>query len=95
MLHGAIHAYATLDRQAAEKVRVEDEVIDAFYGNFIRKLVIEAAKSPEAMAAHLDILSVAKNLERTADHAVNVAEDVIFLVTGQIIRHSPQPPQPG
>lgn len=91
MLHGAIHAYATLDGQAAEKVRIEDEVIDAFYGNFIRKLVTEAAKSPEAMASHLDILSIAKNLERTADHTVNVAEDVIFLVTGEIVRHSPQP----
>jgi phosphate transport system protein len=95
MLHGAIHAYATLDRQAAEKVRVEDEVIDAFYGNFIRKLVSEATRSPEAMAAHLDILSIAKNLERTADHAVNVAEDVVFLVTGQIVRHSPQASQLG
>lgn len=88
MLHGALHAYATLDRQAAERVVSEDEVIDAFYGDFIRHLVIDAARSPQAMAAHLDILSIAKNLERTADHAVNIAEDVIFLVTGQIVRHT-------
>ncbi|MGQ9652000.1 MAG: phosphate signaling complex protein PhoU [Phycisphaerae bacterium] len=90
MLHGAIHAYATLDRATAEKVMAEDEIIDAFYGDFVRHLVIDAAGSPEIMAAHLDILSVAKNLERTADHAVNIAEDVIFLVTGQIIRHGPK-----
>lgn len=87
MLHGAINAYATLDREAAERVMTEDEIIDAFYGDFIRKLVTDASRSPEAMAAHLDVLSIAKNLERTADHAVNIAEDVIFLVTGQIIRH--------
>jgi phosphate transport system protein len=95
MLHGAIHACATMDRQAAETVRAEDEVIDAFYGDFIRRLVVEAARSPQAMAAHLDIVSIAKNLERTADHAVNIAEDVVFLVTGQIIRHATQetPPQ--
>jgi phosphate transport system protein len=90
MLHGAIHAYATLDRDAAEKVMAEDEVIDAFYGDFIRNLVADASSSPETMAAHLDVLSIAKNLERTADHAVNIAEDVVFLVTGQIIRHGPK-----
>jgi phosphate transport system protein len=88
MLHGAIHAYATLDRETAERVMAEDEVIDAFYGDFIRQLVMEAGKAPQTMAAHMDVLSIAKNLERTADHAVNVAEDVIFLVTGEIIRHA-------
>lgn len=95
MLHGAIRAYATMDREAADKVRAEDEVIDAFYGDFIRRLVVEAAQLPGAMAAHMDVLSIAKNLERVADHAVNVAEDVVFLVTGQIIRHAPVeiPPQ--
>jgi len=40
------------------------------------------------MAARLDVLSVAKNLERIADHATNIAEDVIFLSTGRIVRHS-------
>lgn len=93
MLHGTIHAYATMDREAAEKVRIEDEVIDAFYGDFVRKLVIAAAKVPQAMAAHMDVLSIAKNLERTADHAVNIAEDVVFLVTGKIIRHTSQDAQ--
>jgi phosphate transport system protein len=88
MLHGTIQSYAALDRDTAEKMRREDEVIDAFYGDFVRKLVAEAAQTPEAMSAHLDILSIAKNLERVADHATNVAEDVIFLVTGQIVRHS-------
>ena len=39
------------------------------------------------MAARLDVLSVAKNLERIADHVTNIAEDVIYLSTGQIVRH--------
>jgi len=39
------------------------------------------------MAAYLDILSIAKNLERIADHATNIAEDVIYLSTGEIVRH--------
>ena len=49
-----------------------------------------APTSPENMAAHLDVLSVAKNLERIADHATNIAEDVIYLQTGSIIRHQPK-----
>jgi len=39
---------------------------------------------------HLDVLSIAKNLERIADHASNIAEDVIYLATGNIVRHQSQ-----
>jgi phosphate transport system protein len=44
------------------------------------------------MAAVLDLLSVAKNLERIADHATNIAEDVVFLTTGSIVRHHREEP---
>jgi len=40
-----------------------------------------------SMAAYLDILSIAKNLERIADHATNIVEDVVYLSTGEIVRH--------
>ena len=40
------------------------------------------------MAASLDVLSVAKNLERIADHSTNIAEGVVFLATGKIVRHA-------
>ena len=87
MVHDVVHAYATADKEVSERVRGQDEAIDAFYGQFVRKIVAEAEKSPDAMDAHLDILSIAKNLERIADLACNIAEDVIYLVTGQIVRH--------
>jgi phosphate transport system protein len=87
VLRNAVQAYSAGDAEAARKVLGEDDAVDAFYGQFIRKLVVEAAQSPERMAAHLDTLSIAKNLERIADHAMNVAEDVIFLSTGRIVRH--------
>jgi phosphate transport system protein len=87
ILRDALEAYATADAERARTVLRQDEVIDAFYGQFIRKLAAEAAKSPESMSAHLDVLSIAKNLERIADHATNIAEDVIFLSTGEIVRH--------
>lgn len=87
LLRDALRAYASADHEASTRLLAEDAVIDAFYGEFIQKLVNEAARSPEIMSAHLDVLSIAKNLERIADHATNIAEDVIYLATGQIVRH--------
>lgn len=87
MLHDVLNAYSTVDTQIAMRLCTEDDVIDAVYGQFIRKLVIQAARSPEALASHLDVLSIAKNLERIADHITNIAEDVIYLATGEIVRH--------
>lgn len=87
MLHDVLHAYSMVDKDIAQRLRSEDDVIDAIYGQFIRKLVAQAARSPELLASHLDVLSIAKNLERIADHITNIAEDVIYLATGQIIRH--------
>lgn len=87
MLHDVLHAYSLADHEVALRLRAEDDVIDAFYEQFIRKLVSHAARSPEALASHLDVLSIAKNLERIADHVTNIAEDVIYLATGRIVRH--------
>ena len=60
---------------------------DALYEHVIREVVAEGSAMSEQMATHLDVLSIAKNLERIADHATNVAEDVVFLLTGEIVRH--------
>ncbi len=91
MLRDVLVAYANADPQLATRVSGEDDVIDAFYGQFIRKVAQSAARSPEAMATHLDVLSIGKNLERVADHITNIAEDVIYLSTGRIVRHSTRP----
>lgn len=87
MLRQAVQAYRAEDVDAARQVVSEDETVDALYGQIVRAVVGEASKSPDDVAAYLDLLSVAKNLERIADHATNIAEDVIFLSSGQIVRH--------
>jgi phosphate transport system protein len=87
MLRNAIHAYGVQNAEAGRRVFPEDDAVDALYGQIIRSLVAEASPDPERMAAHLDVLSIAKNLERIADHATNIAEDVVFLVSGNIVRH--------
>ena len=87
MLEHAIQAFAVEDIVVARTTFAADERVDALYEQIIRRIVDEGAASSEVMAARLDVLSVAKNLERIADHATNIAEDVIFLSTGEIVRH--------
>lgn len=88
MLHDVLQAYSTGDEAMARNVRSQDEVIDALYGQFVRDVVAHPAQSEETMATCLDLITIAKNLERIADHVTNIAEDVVFLVTGEIVRHT-------
>jgi phosphate transport system protein len=87
VLRKAIQAYGAADAELADKVRNDDSVVDALYSEIIRTIIPEMRESSEDISGHLDVLSVAKNLERVADHANNIAEDVIFLCTGEIVRH--------
>jgi phosphate transport system protein len=86
-LRTAIRAYADSDANVARDVRRGDDAIDATYGQIIRRIIHQVGDTPGRVASHLDILSIAKNLERIADHATNIAEDVIYQCTGQIVRH--------
>jgi phosphate transport system protein len=86
-LRNAVQAYTSEDLESARRVRVEDVAIDALYGQIVRQVIAMASSDPVKIAAFIDLLSVAKNLERIADHATNIAEDVIFLTTGAIVRH--------
>jgi phosphate transport system protein len=87
MLHSAVKAYGSQVVDDAQRVLLEEDAVDALYGQIIRRLVAEASVSPAKIASFLDVLSVAKNLERIADHATNIAEDVVFVCTGEIVRH--------
>jgi phosphate transport system protein len=86
-LRAALQAYTDNDTEGARQVREQDHGIDALYGQVVRTMVTAGDLCPESLAGRLDLLSVAKNLERIADHATNIAEDVIFLSTGKIVRH--------
>jgi len=87
MLRAAVRAYSTRNREGAQPVFSEEDAVDAFYAELIRSIAGDASADPDQMPAFLDMLSIAKNLERIADHATNIAEDVVFLATGEIVRH--------
>ncbi len=94
ILRNAIQAFSVEDIETARKTFAEEEHVDALYEQTIKQVVAEGAASSVGMAARFDVLSVAKNLERIADHATNIAEDVIFLSTGEIVRHGNGVQQP-
>lgn len=87
MLRNAVKAYGASSVDDAQKVLIDEEAADALYGQVIRRVVAEGPKAPDQMAAYLDTISIAKNLERVADHATNIAEDVVYVSTGEIVRH--------
>ncbi len=87
MFANAVKSYGAQSVDDAQKVFLEEEAVDALYGQIIRRVVAEASAHPDKMASFLDILSVAKNFERIADHATNIAEDVVYVRTGEIVRH--------
>lgn len=90
-LRRAIACYGQADGEAvveeAERIILGDSAINALYGQIVRETVTSAESSEHALSAHLDILSVAKNLERVADIATTIAKNVIFLSSGEIVRH--------
>lgn len=87
LLGNAVEAYRTENTELAKQVQVGDDQIDELYARIVQQVVAETTASTQNIAAYLDLLSVAKNLERIADHATNIAEDVVFLSTGNIVRH--------
>jgi phosphate transport system protein len=91
VLRAAVHAYNLEDENAARIVLKDDAAIDVLYQQIARQVVSASSESPETVSAQLDLLAVAKALERIADHAMNIAEDVIFLTTGAIVRHGSAP----
>ncbi len=87
MVKNSLDAVVKADPDLARQVREEDDVVDAGR-QAVRKLVIQQIqKNPEKAESLLQINSVSKHLERIADMATNIAEDVIYMVEGEIVRH--------
>ena len=87
LLRKALDAFARLDTQAAVSILKEDDLIDQEFGGFVRKLVTYMMEDPRTISASLDLLFLAKAVERIGDHAKNVAELIIYIVKGADVRH--------
>ncbi len=88
LLRKALDAFARLDTTAAVAILKEDDLIDQEFDGFVRKLITYMMEDPRTISASLDLLFLAKAVERIGDHAKNIAEFVIYIVKGADVRHS-------
>jgi len=78
-----------LDTSMALTILKEDDLIDKEFDGFVRKLITYMMEDPRTISASLDLLFVAKAIERIGDHAKNIAEFIIYIVKGEDVRHTP------
>ena len=89
LLRRSLDAFARLDTIAAAEVVKEDKQIDEEFRAFVRKLIIYMMEDPSLITTGLDMLTIAKAIERIGDHSKNIAEFVIYIVKGADVRHIP------
>ncbi len=88
MLRKALDSFARLDTPMALAIIKEDDAIDGEYNGFLRKLITYMMEDPRTISPSLNLLFLAKSLERVGDHAKNIAEQIIFVVKGEDVRHT-------
>jgi phosphate transport system protein len=88
MLRHALDAMARLDAKDAAKVIRQDAAIDEEFRSILRQLITFMMEDPRTISTALEIVWIAKAVERIGDHAKNIAEDVIYIVRGTDIRHT-------
>jgi phosphate transport system protein len=87
MLHRALDAFARLDTVAAAQIVREDRTIDDQFRAILRQLITFVMEDPRTISMVLEIVFIAKAIERIGDHAKNIAEYVIYIVKGTDVRH--------
>ena len=88
LLRKALDAFARLDTAMAVSILKEDNLIDREFDGFVRKLITYMMEDPRTISASLDLLFLAKAIERIGDHAKNIAEFIIYIVKGADVRHT-------
>jgi phosphate transport system protein len=89
MVQQSLDAFVKPDAHQARRVCRLDDEVDRYNAEIIQELIQTMQQSPAMVEAALSLFSAARHLERIADHATNIAEDVIYLVEGEIVRHRP------
>lgn len=88
MLRNALDAFARLDLAVAAKVVRQDEQVDSEFKSILRQLITFMMEDPRTISHALDILFIAKSIERIGDHSKNMSEYVVYLVKGKDVRHT-------
>jgi phosphate transport system protein len=89
LLRKSLDAFARLDVDKAIEVIKQDDQIDQEFEGLMRKLITFMMEDPRTISSSIDLVFVAKAIERVGDHAKNLAEQVIYVVKGTDVRHNP------
>lgn len=95
MLRDALDAYVRRDVDLAQSVLDSDDRLDGLKNQVFRELLTYMMQNPATLEPSLELMLVSRHLERVGDHATNIAEDVIFMVSARDVRHlgpAPRPP---
>ena len=87
MLREALDAFVARDASLAQSVLAQDDWLDALKNQIFRELLTFMLGNPRTIEPSVDLILIARHLERVGDHATNIAEDVIFIVEGRDVRH--------
>ena len=87
MVHDSLDALVKMDTGLARQVMASDDEIDSMHKDVYARLGGLIRENPELADLYIQYISVSRNLERVADHATNIAEDVIYMIDGEIVRH--------
>ncbi len=87
MLRDSIDAFINSNTQLAHEVCERDEIVDNLRDQILRELITYMTADPSTIERSIHLIKISRNLERVADLSTNIAEDVIFMVEGRIIKH--------
>lgn len=87
MVRGSMDSFVNLDSGYARRIMAMDQQVDQFNCDIIAELQSEMQRKPDLVPPALHCFSAVRHTERIADHATNIAEDVVYLVEGEIVRH--------
>lgn len=92
MVKESLDSFVRGDTEAAKRILETDDLVDETKNRVFRELTAHMKSNPKDVEASLDLILIARNLERLGDHATNIAEDVIFAQTGLDVRHGGKSP---
>lgn len=88
MVRSSLDSFVKRDADLARGVLVSDDAVDDLRDSIYRDLIEHMQKEPQTIPSAVDLMFVARNLERIADHATNIAEDAVFVIQGIDVRHA-------
>ena len=88
LLRKTLDAFSRLEVQTAVSILQNDGVFDREFDGFMRKLITYMMEDPRTISASLDLIFIAKSIERIGDHSRNIAEFIIYIVEGRDVRHT-------